>query len=266
LSPTQQATSKTGLPTPDLSMNPNVPRDMLALANALDGVTVPVFTTTALRDAARSAGGTFQLCFVVDVLYRWRNSPAGWVQQSDAIRNGTDAAKGAGTVPNQLYWATDSKNLYASAAGGSWTLASTPFTFSEMTTYRTVGLNVPSAVWTAPTAWSGSQDARGSEFGSGSTGLQVSTGGRYLCSGYALLNGQASGGRRGIAVGTVEGGVAAIQSVVPAIASAAQPNNLSFTRIISVGAGQTITLYLYQDSGATIVTTGNITLQALWLP
>jgi hypothetical protein len=265
LSPTQQATSKTGLPTPDLSMSPNVPRDMQALATALDGVTVPVFATTALRDAARSAGGTFQLCFVVDVLYRWRNSPAGWVQQSDAIRNGTDAAKGAGTVPNQLYWATDSKNLYASAAGGSWTLASTPFTFSEMTTSRTVGLNVPTGVWTQVGTWSNSSDQRGSEFGSASTGLTVATGGRYLVIAFAQLFGQATGGRRGITVGATTG-VPTINSLGPAIASAAQSNNLMFTRVITMGSSGIITVWLYQDSGATLVTQNDITLTAVWLP
>lgn len=63
--------SPTGLPSPVLTDDPNVPRDMLALTAALDQEVVPRFATTAARDAARTAGALFSLCFVGDVVYRW---------------------------------------------------------------------------------------------------------------------------------------------------------------------------------------------------
>jgi hypothetical protein len=71
-------TTKTGLIVPDLGAPPN----MLALGNQLDGVTVPVFATTAARDAAVTAGATFGVCFVAGVPYRLRAGV--WVQLTDA--------------------------------------------------------------------------------------------------------------------------------------------------------------------------------------
>lgn len=72
ITPYAAVISPTGLPSPVLTDDPNVPRDMLALTAALDDSIVPTFPTTAARDAARTAGATFTLCYIADVLYRWR--------------------------------------------------------------------------------------------------------------------------------------------------------------------------------------------------
>lgn len=66
------ATSRTGLPVPDLGAAPNVPADMLTLANKLDSVTVPAFASASARDAALSAmsaagAAPFVVCSVAGV-------------------------------------------------------------------------------------------------------------------------------------------------------------------------------------------------------
>lgn len=67
------ATSRTGLPVPDLGASPNVPADMLTLANKIDSVSVPQFASAAARDAALSAMTTagvplFTTCTVAGVV------------------------------------------------------------------------------------------------------------------------------------------------------------------------------------------------------
>lgn len=209
-----------------------------------------------------------QFYYATDTNKLWASADgSAWVEVSPLhIRHGTDAAKGAAANPDQLYWATDTAKLYASGAGtGLWGVVTPPpFTFSEMTTTRTVNLSIPTGVWT-PVGWSNSSDTRGSEFGSSPSGLVVTTGGRYLCNAFASIQGGA-GTRRGITVGTVEGGVPALNTIQPPVGPTVQ-NNLAFTRVINVAKGQTITMYCYQDSGAALLGIAPyLTLNAIWLP
>lgn len=71
----------TGLPVPALADEANVPSDMNKLALALDSVTVPVFATTAARDAAITAGAKFNICMVAGTPYRLK--AGAWVRLLD---------------------------------------------------------------------------------------------------------------------------------------------------------------------------------------
>jgi hypothetical protein len=102
------ATSKTGLVVPDIGAPPNVPSDMLSLANQLDNVIVPAFATTAARDAAVTAGATFGMCFVAGVPYRLRAGV--WVQLTDA----TDVA----AIPKALNYAAPALPTVNIGSGG----------------------------------------------------------------------------------------------------------------------------------------------------
>lgn len=122
---------------------------------------------------------------------------------------------------------------------------------SEMTQYRTPGMNVPTGVWTAVTAWTGSQDVKGNEFGSAGSGVVCATGGRYKCECSAVM--PTGGARRGIAASTPVAGNAVIVFNGPVVAG--QPGNYTVSQTISMPAGGTISISLYQDSGATIIAT-----------
>ncbi|WP_029135333.1 hypothetical protein [Nakamurella lactea] len=97
-------TTGTGKRVPTISDDPDVPRDMLALATDIDPDLVQQFATTTERDAAFSLVA-FKLCFVGDVLYRRRGSS--WYEVRDAgqeatylhqAANGVSIGSGGGTL------------------------------------------------------------------------------------------------------------------------------------------------------------------------
>lgn len=135
-SPTQLGASATSLPTPDLSMTPNVPRDMLALANALDSVTVPVFPDTATRDAARTAGAQFNICMIAGV--PWMIKSGAWV---------TVGAAGA-----QLITSVFPTSTTLPAGGGTLGLIPTPTPVGPAPYDRLVRAFIDVTISSAPTS------------------------------------------------------------------------------------------------------------------
>lgn len=126
---------------------------------------------------------------------------------------------------------------------------------AEIVTYRSTGVNVPTATWTAPPAWSGVTYTKGGGLTSGGTGIAVAKAGRYRCEAAGSFPVNATGARRGIGVG---------------LASAAGPIDpwdmrspttsgvlaVTISVTITAAAGDVLTLFYYQDSGGTLVVTG----------
>lgn len=67
------SSNEIGLPSPVIDDSPDVPRDFLALNNAIKPMVVPRFGSTTARDAAFGAG-QFRLATVGDVLWVRRGS------------------------------------------------------------------------------------------------------------------------------------------------------------------------------------------------
>lgn len=70
------SSNELGVPSPVIDDSPDVPRDFLALANAIKPMVVPTFGSTTARDAAFTTAA-FKLCVVGSVLYMRRGSS--WV-------------------------------------------------------------------------------------------------------------------------------------------------------------------------------------------
>lgn len=128
---------------------------------------------------------------------------------------------------------------------------------AETLIYRSGGQNAVTNTWTMAGGFSATRFTKGAGLTFTAAGIQVAAAGRYRCEAWAVIPAGA-GQRRGIAAGLTTGMLATDAQVLEPPAGGAS-NALTISQTISAPAGGVITLYMYQDSGATLVAT-NISL------
>lgn len=120
---------------------------------------------------------------------------------------------------------------------------------SELTVLRPAALNVTSGAWGACGSWTASQDVKGNGLTYSNAGIVAVKAGRYTCEAFATIPGGA-GTRRGIAVSSP--GTSPVNAVSIGPPAASGNNNVFIAQTITVPAGGTITVWIFQDSAATL--------------
>lgn len=95
------ATNAEGVPSPEITDSPDVPRDILALVNAVGPILVPKFSTITQRDSAYSTI-PFSMCRVGDIYYR--RVGAVWQQIGGLNWGAAQASRTADENTNDGVW------------------------------------------------------------------------------------------------------------------------------------------------------------------
>lgn len=142
--------------------------------------------------------------------------------------------------------ATAGKELEYTTDGTTWTSVAAPLAIGRLE--RSVGLNVPTAAWTA-VGWSTS-DVTG--IGWDSPNLVVTTAGWYRLDAVVRFA-AASAGRRAVGISLNNGEPTSIDQTItgPGVNSPVTYSTPSVLRLLP--AGTRIGVQVYQDSGATII-------------
>lgn len=111
----------TGLPVPTLGDDPNVPRDMLALAVLLDGVTRPRFASTAVRDAAFPVPSPGLMCTIGDSIW-FCNSSSAWVEHPVTVPAYFEATGSTPVITSTAVWIFLGTPTLGMQSGAGWSM------------------------------------------------------------------------------------------------------------------------------------------------
>ncbi len=108
------------------------------------------------------------------------------------------------------------------------------------------------ATWTVATLTAAPVVSSGTNLAGGTTGITVTTAGRYLCTGIASFSAGSATTRRAVGVSSASGGAPGAFSNVVVAGFAATAHSVFFTKELSFNAGDVISLWVFQDSGASL--------------